>query len=100
MFPNFPALQDSLAFWQQELEGPPFAVTVEHSKLSKPADYAPWTVASGCINAREQSFRSLSLMRKLFNCFKEILRRSGGSIQGGHNPAFSAGLRRRNDRIP
>ena len=38
MFPNFPALQDFLAFWQQKLEGPLFAVTVAHSKLIKPAE--------------------------------------------------------------
>ena len=31
MFPNFPALQDFLAFWQRKLEGPLFAVTVAHS---------------------------------------------------------------------
>jgi uncharacterized protein Usg len=28
LFPNFPALQDFLAFWHQKLEGPLFAVTV------------------------------------------------------------------------
>src|SRR5258705_10697222 len=38
LFPNFPALQDFLAFWQQKLEGPLFAVTVAHSKLIKPAE--------------------------------------------------------------
>ena len=38
MFPNFPALQDFLAFWQQKLEGPLFAVTVAHSKLIKLAE--------------------------------------------------------------
>ena len=36
MFPNFRALQDFLAFWQQKLEGPLFAVTVSHS--IKPAE--------------------------------------------------------------
>ena len=35
MFPNFPALQDFLAFWQQKLEGPLFAVTVAHAKLEQ-----------------------------------------------------------------
>src|ERR1700742_2268888 len=34
LFPNFPAL----AFWEAELEGPLFAVTVAHSKLIKPAE--------------------------------------------------------------
>ena len=38
MFPNFRALQDFLAFWQQKLEGPLFTVTVAHSKLIKPAE--------------------------------------------------------------
>jgi uncharacterized protein Usg len=38
MFPNFPALKDFLAFWQERLEGPLFSVTVAHSKLIKPAE--------------------------------------------------------------
>ena len=38
MFPNFPALQAFLAFWQRKLEGPLFAVTVAHSRLIKPAE--------------------------------------------------------------
>jgi uncharacterized protein Usg len=38
LFPDFPALKDFLAFWQQELDGPLFAVTVAHSKLIKPAE--------------------------------------------------------------
>jgi uncharacterized protein Usg len=38
MFPNFPALQDFLAFWQEKLEGRLFSVTVAHSKLIKPAE--------------------------------------------------------------
>ncbi|MFG3592283.1 usg protein [Bradyrhizobium sp. RDI18] len=38
LFPNFPALKDFLAFWQQELDGPLFAVTVAHSKLIKPTE--------------------------------------------------------------
>jgi uncharacterized protein Usg len=38
MFPNFPALKDFLAFWQEKLEGPLFSVTVAHSKLIKPAE--------------------------------------------------------------
>jgi uncharacterized protein Usg len=37
LFPDFPA-KDFLAFWQQELDGPLFAVTVAHSKLIKPAE--------------------------------------------------------------
>ena len=37
LFPDFPALKDFLAFWQQELDGPLFAVTVARSKLIKPA---------------------------------------------------------------
>jgi uncharacterized protein Usg len=38
LFPNFPALNDFLAFWREKLEGPLFAVTVAHSKLIKPAE--------------------------------------------------------------
>lgn len=38
MFPNFPALKDFLAFWENKLEGPLVAVTVAHSKLIKPAE--------------------------------------------------------------
>ena len=37
-FPNFPALKDLLAFWQEKLEGPLFSVTVAHCKLIKPAE--------------------------------------------------------------
>lgn len=38
IFPNFPALKDFLAFWQEKLEGPLFSVTVAHCKLIKPAE--------------------------------------------------------------
>jgi uncharacterized protein Usg len=38
MFPEFPALKDFLAFWQDKLEGPLFSVTVAHSRLIKPAE--------------------------------------------------------------
>ena len=38
MFPNFPALNHFLAFWQEKLEGPLFSVTVAHSRLIKPAE--------------------------------------------------------------
>jgi uncharacterized protein Usg len=38
LFPNFPALKHFLSFWQQQLEGPLYAVTVAHSKLIKPAE--------------------------------------------------------------
>jgi len=38
LFPNFPALNDFLAFWQEKLEGPLFSVTVAHSRLIKPAE--------------------------------------------------------------
>ena len=33
MFPDFPALKDFLTFRETALDGPPFAVTVAHSKL-------------------------------------------------------------------
>src|SRR5882762_3925607 len=38
LFPNFPGLKDFLSFWQQQLEGPLFSVTVAHSRLITPAD--------------------------------------------------------------
>jgi uncharacterized protein Usg len=38
LFPNFPALRDFLAFWQERLEGPLFSVTVAHCRLIKPAE--------------------------------------------------------------
>ena len=38
MFPNFPALKDFLAFWQEKLEGPLYSVRVAHCKLIKPAE--------------------------------------------------------------
>jgi hypothetical protein len=38
MFPDFPALNDFLTFWETTLDGPLFAVTVAHSKLIKPAE--------------------------------------------------------------
>ena len=36
--PRFPVLQDFLAFWKRELEGPLHSVTVAHSRLIKPAE--------------------------------------------------------------
>ena len=38
LFPKFPALKDFLSFWEKELDGPLFSVTVAHSKLIKPAE--------------------------------------------------------------
>ena len=34
LFPKFPKLQEFLAFWQEKLEGPLFAVTVAHSRTA------------------------------------------------------------------
>lgn len=39
MFPKFPVLSKFLAFWQRELEGPLFSVTVAHARLIKPSDF-------------------------------------------------------------
>jgi uncharacterized protein Usg len=36
--PDFPVLQDFLAFWQKQLEGPLHSVTVAHSRLIGPAE--------------------------------------------------------------
>ncbi len=38
LFPQFPALQEFLAFWQRSLDGPLLGVTVAHSRLIKPAE--------------------------------------------------------------
>jgi len=39
LFPKFPVLSKFLDFWQRELEGPLFSVTVAHAKLVKPSDF-------------------------------------------------------------
>jgi uncharacterized protein Usg len=36
--PDFPVLQEFLAFWQRKLEGPLHSVTVAHSRLIQPAE--------------------------------------------------------------
>ena len=41
LFPDFPALNRFLEFWQEKLEGPLHSVQVAHSKLIKPADFRP-----------------------------------------------------------
>jgi uncharacterized protein Usg len=38
LFPKFPKLKEFLAFWEEKLEGPLYAVTVAHSRLIKPAE--------------------------------------------------------------
>jgi len=38
LFPNFPALQDFLNFWQKKLDGPLHSVTVAHCRLIKPTE--------------------------------------------------------------
>ena len=37
-FPDFPVLGKFLAFWEEEIEGPIFSVTVAHARLIKPAE--------------------------------------------------------------
>jgi uncharacterized protein Usg len=37
--PRFPVLNDFLAFWKRELQGPLYSVTVAHSRLIKPAEF-------------------------------------------------------------
>ena len=49
MFPSFPALQDSLAFCQQKLEARCLRSPSRSPDFSRLPNYAPWTVASGCI---------------------------------------------------
>jgi len=38
LFPDFPALGKFLAFWEEEIEGPIFSVTVAHARLIKPTE--------------------------------------------------------------
>ena len=49
LFPNFPALQDSLAFRQQKLEARCSRSPSRTPHFSSLPNYAPWTVASRCI---------------------------------------------------
>ena len=37
-FPDFPALGKFLAFWEEEIEGPLFSVTVAHARLIRPTE--------------------------------------------------------------
>jgi uncharacterized protein Usg len=37
--PKFPVLLDFLGFWNRELDGPLYSVTVAHSRLIKPAEF-------------------------------------------------------------
>ena len=41
LFPQFPVLQRFLAFWQRQLDGPLFSVTVAHARMIKPAEIRP-----------------------------------------------------------
>ena len=38
LFPEFPVLTKFLAFWQKELEGPVYSVTVAHARLIRPTE--------------------------------------------------------------
>jgi uncharacterized protein Usg len=38
-YPEFPELKKFLAFWEEELEGPLYKVTVAHQRLIKPAEF-------------------------------------------------------------
>jgi uncharacterized protein Usg len=38
LFPDFPKLQKFLRFWEDEIEGPLFSVTVAHKALIRPAE--------------------------------------------------------------
>jgi len=46
---EIPGAEGFLAFWQEKLDGPLFAVTVAHSKRSSRLNCAPSTACSGCI---------------------------------------------------
>ena len=62
MFPNFPALKDFLAFWEKSLEGPLFAVTVAHSKLTSPTSRCRWRVSAAL--TRETTTSHLRRLRR------------------------------------
>jgi uncharacterized protein Usg len=38
LFPDFPKLQKFLRFWEREIEGPLFSVTVAHKALIRPSE--------------------------------------------------------------
>jgi uncharacterized protein Usg len=38
LFPTFPNLEKFLAFWQEEIEGPLYSVTVAHARLIRPTE--------------------------------------------------------------
>lgn len=38
LFPQFPALNRFLSFWEREIEGPLHSVTVAHARLIHPAE--------------------------------------------------------------
>lgn len=38
LFPEFPELQKFLRFWEREIEGPLYSVTVAHKALIRPAE--------------------------------------------------------------
>jgi uncharacterized protein Usg len=38
VFPEFPALEAFLAFWEEKIEGPIHSVTVAHARLLTPVD--------------------------------------------------------------
>lgn len=40
LFPEFPALNKFLAFWEEEIEGPLHSVTVAHARLIRPTELA------------------------------------------------------------
>ena len=39
LWPEFPALERFLEFWQRELDGPLHSVTVAHARLIKPSEW-------------------------------------------------------------
>jgi uncharacterized protein Usg len=38
LFPRFPGLEKFLAFWEEEIEGPLYSVTVAHARLIRPTE--------------------------------------------------------------
>jgi len=40
LFPSFPGLEKFLAFWEENIEGPLYSVTVAHARLIRPTEIA------------------------------------------------------------
>jgi hypothetical protein len=90
---GFPSAQDSLAFCQQKLEARCLRSPSRTPDFSRLPNYAPWTVASGAFNAREQSFRVISVAHAQI-VFRNFRRSGAGQFSEFTIPHFPPGMRR------